>query len=249
MTTPMPTAIVDCHDTTAASWRRVNPSVFRSASSRRRRRTDAISVSIERGDGARGERRAQQRGGPAHRSVVDDLGGTQHAGDATRGRLRALVDGRADLLERVQRGDGSAVLWTRINTPCGPANVLRCRFSDLAGNSRYENRAPVPMVVWKVPLPIAGMVAVPTIRSVVGFVSPASASTVSPRCLCSCASVLRAQHYFVGLLEAVAREERRCDGRAGAGRDHGHRFAVEVSARRNRSRSMRSRTGRGRAMS
>ena len=47
MTAPMSPSIVACHTTAAASIRFVNPNVFMIARSRRRRRTDAMSVSAK----------------------------------------------------------------------------------------------------------------------------------------------------------------------------------------------------------
>jgi hypothetical protein len=41
----MKMAMLDCHATAAANWRWVNPSVFNKAKSRRRRRTEATSIS------------------------------------------------------------------------------------------------------------------------------------------------------------------------------------------------------------
>ena len=56
--------------------------------------------------------------------------------------------------------------------------------------SRYEKSAPVPISMCKLPaLPIAGMVAVPTMRSFGEVGVPMSTVTTSPTCLCNWARV------------------------------------------------------------
>ena len=67
----------------------------------------------------------------------------------------------------------------------------------------YESSAPVPIVGCESPTtPMVGMVAVPTIRSRVGFPDPPDTTTVSPTCLWSCASVTFPSTTWLGALKA-----------------------------------------------
>ena len=95
MTTPITTATVDCHATTAASWRRVKPSVLSSASSRRRRRTEATRISDSANDRAEREPAGEDHRRAADAAVVHDLRGPLHADqlDVVPDRVRVGVQG------------------------------------------------------------------------------------------------------------------------------------------------------------
>ena len=85
MTTPTATDTEDCQATEAASWRPwVNPRVFKRASSRRRRRTEATRVSPRRRQRPGGQNAGEQRRGRPDGAVVGDLGRAKDRTHATR---------------------------------------------------------------------------------------------------------------------------------------------------------------------
>ena len=91
MTMPTATATLDCQATAAAAWRWVKPSVFNKARSRRRRRTEAMSVRPRRDDGAECQSDTEDRRSRPHRAVVDNLGRAEHWDHASRCARRLRV--------------------------------------------------------------------------------------------------------------------------------------------------------------
>ena len=228
----------------------VKPSVFRSARSRRRRRTDAMQRQREGGHGAGGEGGAEEGRGGAHRAVVDDLGRALHraarstpcrSARSARWRSGAARGARPSSVRPAAQTDEDGVRAGERSPPIVPG----CRSRDAAGRRSAPQfpstrcrliRGRRPRAWWPCP------------RSAVASVCarPVLASTVSPTCLWSCGRVVAPSTTWSGASRRVAGQDRRPDRGVGASADDGHGLAVELACDRSRRRSTRRRRGRGR---
>ena len=153
------TAATDaCHATTDASCRWVKPSVFNSARSCRRRRTDAGEGEAQSDDRTGGEPRRQQGRGDAHGAVVHDLRRTldaQHrhvvalpaaVGDGGKGAVGDV----GDVLQVGKTGRGRDAVTKAHEDQLGAdrgwgPELLACW--KPRGRKLMETSAPVPMDV------------------------------------------------------------------------------------------------------
>ena len=179
-TIPMTAVALACQMRVTANWRLVNPRVFKSARSRRRVRTVAVSARARATTAPVARPEAEHHRRAPRGLVVHDLrrpldGQDVHAvasGIGVSGE--GFVGNGDDPFHVVQARRGLTWARNRTKTSAGPSRVgsgdLVAR-RKLAGRSASVTSAPVPMVVWsaKVLEPaMAGNVAVPTTTAGVG---------------------------------------------------------------------------------